>query len=217
MIFRSALLLFCLHVAFGETNSSNVTNMTSNGTAVMVTTTVAADGFGTTTTAVATTTEAPTTTDSSTTSATSTVAPVSQNTSIYYLKGDKGDKGEQGDPGEDGFDGIDGIGVKGDKGEKGEDGLDGIDGRDGVDGMDGRNGRDAPTPVFDELEQSNKKIEWHQLDEDITFVISFGSTAFILALVNLTCTVWLCWKRLTRGDLNYAKLKETELKAMHMA
>ena len=190
----------------------------------MVTTTVAADGFGTTTTALATTTEAPTTTERSTTSApTSTIAPASQNTSIYYLKGDKGDKGEQGDPGEDGLDGIDGIGVKGDKGERGEDGYDGIDGKDGLDGIngqDGRDGRDAPTPiedVFDEVEQSNKKIQWHQLDEDVTFVISFGSTAFVLALVNLTCTVWLCWKRLTRGDLNYAKLKETELKAMHMA
>ena len=121
------------------------------------------------------------------------------------------------------MDGIDGIGVKGDKGERGEDGYDGIDGRDGLDGIngqDGRDGRDAPTPiedVFDEVEQSNKKIQWHQLDEDVTFVISFGSTAFVLALVNLTCTVWLCWKRLTRIDLNYAKLKETELKAMHMA
>lgn len=212
MILRSVLFLLCfLPVAFSETNNSNET--------AVVTTTVTADGFGTTTASpFNTTTEAPTTTESSTTSApSSTVAPASQNTSIYYLKGDKGDKGEQGDPGEDGYNGIDGIGFKGDKGERGEDGYDGIDGIDGINGQDGRDGRDAPTPVFDELEQANKKIEWHQLDEDITFVISFGSTAFVLALVNLTCTVWLCWKRLTRGDLNYAKLKETELKAMHMA
>ena len=67
MIFRSSSYSFCLiHVAFGETNSSNVTNITKNGTGI--TTTVAADGFDTTTTAVATTTEAPTTTERSTTS-----------------------------------------------------------------------------------------------------------------------------------------------------
>ena len=74
------------------------------------------------------------------------------------------------------IDGRDGErGEKGDKGERGEPGYNGIDGRDGIDGLDGRDGRDAPAPIegmFDEIEQTNKKIQWHQLDEDITFVIS---------------------------------------------
>ena len=128
---------------------------------------------------------------------------------ITISKGDKGDKGDKGEQGEQGEQGN-----KGDKGNKGEQGEAGLDGRDGV---------DAPAQIdsiYDKIEQANDdtKIQWHELDEDVTFVISFGSTAFVLALLNLTCTVWLCWKRLTHGDIvTYGKLKEAEMKQMHMA
>lgn len=121
-------------------------------------------------------------------------------------KGIKGDKGNQGE-----------VGKKGDRGDKGDQGIQGLRGESG------RDGRDAPAPIdsiYAELEQSadETKIQWYQLDEDITFVISFGSTAFVLALLNMTCTIWLCWKRMTRGEVRiYGKLKENEMKEMHIA
>lgn len=123
------------------------------------------------------------------------------------LKGERGEEGSKGDIGPRGYAGRDGF--KGDQGPEGP---------EGAAGEDGRNGRDAPIAIDDVLRANNNddKIVWDQLDEDITFVISFGTTAFGISLLNSLCSVWLCWKRLTKGP-SYGKLNEMELKQMHMA
>ncbi|MAD26180.1 MAG: hypothetical protein CMO44_18640 [Verrucomicrobiales bacterium] len=123
------------------------------------------------------------------------------------VKGERGEQGSKGEIGPRGYAGRDGY-----KGDQGPEGL------EGPAGEDGRNGRDAPIAIDDVLRANNNddKIVWDQLDEDITFVISFGTTAFGISLLNSLCSVWLCWKRLTKGP-SYGKLNEMELKQMHMA
>lgn len=124
------------------------------------------------------------------------------------IVGPAGPAGQKGERGPRGFNGHDGL--KGDRGEAGEDGRDGIA------------GRDAPAPLDNVMDAANQdpeyKITWKDLDEDVTFVISFGSTAFVFALVNFIISIWLCYKVTTQGALvRYGNLKENEMKSMHYA